>query len=334
MRSKNKARLYRSVKEAIDSYPGGLCFSEAGGRPILVNHIMNSLVSKLTGHTVLNADMVWSEISAIESRNGCTKLNEPWFSTNRITIDKNSLIFRFPDERIWHFRRQRLSEDGIGSVQTETSEITELYSMSHKLYENNLQLDQLRKRQVALLENIVEINREKELLGAKMKIHDDLGKCIVAAKKYLSLGEASDTEYFKLIKSWSDAISNMENVPLQGVNTSGEEELDKVADLIGCRIIYTGEAPAERGARLLLYSAVREALTNAVRHGGASELTVTIDRDENAYLISISNNGRQPAGRITESGGLINLRRLLEQEGALLTLSYDNGYALNISIPK
>ena len=43
----------KMIKKAIDSYPGGICFSALDGRVILVNEKMNKLVLELTGHTIL-----------------------------------------------------------------------------------------------------------------------------------------------------------------------------------------------------------------------------------------------------------------------------------------
>lgn len=332
VRANKKAVLYRAVKEAIDSYPGGLCFSAEGGRPILVNKMMNTLINSLTGHTVLNADIMWDEISSLSDKNGCKKLNDSWLDSGQTADSKSNLIFRFPDERIWHFRRQLLNNGNMLTIQTEASEITDLYAVSRELYENNLMLDALRKRQEALLENIVEINREKELLDAKMRIHDELGRCLVAAKKYINTKETSDEEYNRLIKSWSQAISDMHSVPMQGMTTPGGDELDKAAELVGCRITYIGKIPESRRVSLLIYSSIREALTNAVRHGGANEITVNISDSDSSYHVVISNNGKQPLNRITEGGGLRNLRSLLEQEGAELTFRYGN-FALDIIIP-
>ena len=39
----------------------------------------------------------------------------------------------------------------------------------------------------------------------------------------------------------------------------------QVAELIGCKVVFLGEQPKSRKALQLLYAAIREALTNAVR---------------------------------------------------------------------
>ena len=86
--------------------------------------------------------------------------------------------------------------------------------------------------------------------------------------------------------------------------------------------------------QLLMYTAIREALTNAVRHGGATALKTQISRDKNTCIIKISNNGRPPEKNISEGGGLGNLRKTLEREGAGLSYSFEDGFALVISLPQ
>ena len=43
----------KMIKKAIDSYPGGICFSALDGRVILANEKMNKLMLELTGHCLL-----------------------------------------------------------------------------------------------------------------------------------------------------------------------------------------------------------------------------------------------------------------------------------------
>ena len=43
LRFRERQHAVSAVREAIDSYPGGLVFSTMDGRPILVNKMMNDL---------------------------------------------------------------------------------------------------------------------------------------------------------------------------------------------------------------------------------------------------------------------------------------------------
>ena len=196
---------------------------------------------------------------------------------------ENPLDLSLPDGTVWQLRRDVLADGGQTYIQIEASDITQLYRLSRELYENNRRLRALQERQKALLADIVQINREKELEDA---------------------AEAPQ-----------------------------EAELLQVAGMIGCRVQFSGERPTDRGVLRLLYAAVREALTNAVRHAGADTLTVAIRPTAAGYHAEISSNGRPAAGLVREGDGLRNLRRRLEQEGASMQLVCRGGVVLLLELP-
>ena len=73
MKKKTSAKM---IKKAIDSYPGGICFSALDGRVILVNEKMNQLMLELTGHTILNAKAAWEELANFANNGKAEKLNQ------------------------------------------------------------------------------------------------------------------------------------------------------------------------------------------------------------------------------------------------------------------
>ena len=322
----------KMIKKAIDSYPGGICFSALDGRVILVNEKMNQLMLELTGHTILNAKVTWEELANFASNGKAEKLTQSWLPKDP---DKESihqqLFFRFSDSSVWRFELRFLASN---TVQIEAAEITELYRLSEELYENTIRLQDMQKRQKALLDGIVEVNLNKEILTAKMHIHDELGHCLLATTKAItedSLAENADT----LRKSWNSTIQDFSNISTVWTvpDSSLQPELMQVAELIGCKVIFLGELPKSRKALQLLYAAIREALTNAVRHVNATELMVKIEQDEKSYHIEISDNGSVSVSSITEGNGLSALRQRLEQEGASLKVLCDNSVSLIIDIP-
>lgn len=324
----------KMIKKAIGSYPGGICFSALDGRVILVNEKMNKLVLELTGHTILNAKAAWKELAAFANNGKAEKLTQSWLPKepdNENGSTRQQLFFRFFDSSVWRFELRFLDSD---TVQIEATEITELYRISEELYENTIRLQEMQKRQKALLDNIVEVNLNKEILAAKMHIHDELGHCLLATTKAItedSLTENADT----LRKSWNSTIHDFSNISTAWTvpDSSRQSELMQVAELIGCKVIFSGKQPAQRKALQLLYAAIREALTNAVRHADATELTVKIEQNEQSYHIEISNNGTVSVSSVTEGNGLSALRQRLEQEGASLKVLCDNSVSLIVDIP-
>lgn len=324
----------KMIKKAIDSYPGGLCFSALDGRVILANEKMNQLILELTGHTILNAKVAWEELTNFANNGKAEKLDQSWLPKNPDNGNESTqqqLFFRFSDSLIWRFEMRFLDSN---TVQIEAAEITELYRLSEELYENTIRLQDMQKRQKALLDSIVEVNLNKEILAAKMHIHDELGHCLLATTKAITedrLAENADT----LRKSWNSTIQDFSNISTVWTvpDSSLQSELMQVAELIGCKVTFLGEQPKSRKALQLLYAAVREALTNAVRHADATELTVKIEQDEKSYHIEISDNGGVSVSSITEGNGLSALRQRLEQEGATLKVLCDNSVSLLVDIP-
>lgn len=321
----------KMIKKAIDSYPGGICFSALDGRVILANEKMNKLILELTGHTILNAKVTWEELANFASNGKAEKLTQSWLPKDP---DKESihqqLFFRFSDSSVWRFELRFLDSN---TVQIEAAEITELYRLSEELYENTIRLQDMQKRQKALLDSIVEVNLNKEILTAKMHIHDELGHCLLATTKAItedSLAENADT----LRKSWNSTIRDFSNISTVWTvpDSSLQSELMQVAELIGCKVVFLGEQPTQRKALQLLCAAIREALTNAVRHANATELMVKIEQDEKSYHIEISDNGSVSVSSITEGNGLSALRQRLEQEGASLEVCCNGSVSLLVDI--
>lgn len=324
----------KTIKKAIDSYPGGICFSALDGRVILVNKKMNKLMLELTGHTILNAKAAWEKLTNFANNGKAEKLTQSWLpkdTDNENESTHQQLFFRFSDNSVWRFELRFLDAN---TVQVEAAEITEIYRLSEELYENTIRLQEIQKRQKALLDSIVEINLNKEILAAKMHIHDELGHCLLATTKAItedSLAENADT----LRKSWNSTIQDFSNISTVWTvpDSSLQSELMQVAELIGCKVTFLGEQPKSRKALQLLYAAVREAITNAVRHADATELTIKIEQDEKSYHIEISDNGSVSVSSITEGNGLSALRQRLEQEGATLKVLCDNSVSLLVDIP-
>lgn len=324
---RERFRVTMLIREAIDTYPDGICFAAAGGRPILSNRKINEICYKLTGHTVTNADRMWEELEALRFPG----------NTDRTSSDDGveQILCRLRDGQVWQFQRRRLLLDSGPVTQYEAANVSELYYYQTELREKNEQLSLALERQRILLQSIVENNLKKELLHTKMRIHADFGKHLAMTESRL-LSADEDGDDSDIFFAWDNLITDMENASMVEETTvvSPQVELRKIAALIGCSIELTGSEPKERKVLLLLYAAIREALMNAVRHAGADLLRVEILHEEGRCKARISSNGRSNIKQIREGGGLSDLRRRLEQDGAMLLMQIDDGVVMHVTIPE
>lgn len=324
-------RRYRSsrmIRRAIDTYPDGICFARENGRVVLTNKTINDVCDRLTGHTVTNAEAIWQELAALSNAQDISHD----FQYDEGETKKDELLLRVGEKAVWRFRKTRLSDGEAPVIQYEASDVTALFDVQRRLRESNEREAALHARQRELLKNIVQNNVNQELLSAKLRIHDDFGRLILMTKQALTEDGAGDTEALRA--AWIGAVQDMENAAVPEIRHSPREELVRVAKLIGCQVVFEGPEPQERKAVLLLYAAIREALTNAIRHAGADRLTVCITKDGYKYHVRISDNGTKPVSAIREGSGLSSLRQRLERDRATLDYDYSDGLTLVLTIPK
>jgi signal transduction histidine kinase len=86
-----------------------------------------------------------------------------------------------------------------------------------------------------------------------------------------------------------------------------------------------------------LFLAFKEALTNVVRHSGATEVELKIEVEKGHVQLNISDNGRGLAGRslTEEMDGVGNMRARLQRVGGMFQLASrpESGTTLSLSVP-
>ncbi len=82
-----------------------------------------------------------------------------------------------------------------------------------------------------------------------------------------------------------------------------------------------------------IYRIVQEGITNAIRHGNASEIAIHLSSDGSKVAVTISDNG-SGAGEIKEGIGLAGIReRLASVRGGLSAGNRAGGFQLYAWVP-
>jgi len=89
----------------------------------------------------------------------------------------------------------------------------------------------------------------------------------------------------------------------------------------------TGKVHLRPDENTLLASVLREAMTNMLRHSGAKECSVRLERTPEGVHMTISDNGRGSTSAV-EGQGLSGMRRRLEAAGGSLEIRRDEGFQL------
>lgn len=315
-----------SIKEGLDNLPSGICFADHNGMIVLCNRQMYRLCYALTGADLQHITELYRGFET--PRSGVTPAGG------------TALTYRFPDHTLWQFARREITgEDGSPYIQVQAIDVTELHEKIGELEQETRVLEetnQRAKRHYAALDRIV---LEEETLAMKMRVHDDIGRCLLSSRNLLTRGGGLE-DYKKSGEHWARTISLMEASCRSGYAPQAAPTDEILAELvqsareIGIRITIGGNLPPSKDNAYLMIVAMRECVTNAVRHAFASEVTVTFTETEDACTVSIINDGRPPEGEVIEGGGLSGLRRSVESKGGMLTVETRPVFRLTVTLPE
>lgn len=309
---------HSSIKESFDTMPIGIGFFNEAGLPVLCNLAMHRFSFAVCGKDV-------QYITDLES---CMGVYEPVTDARR-----EEDVFILPDGSAWHLDSRNVSDDdGERYTQFVALDVTDLYKNRLELIHDNEQLRRAQRNLQKLSANVVAATREEEILAMKMRVHDEMGKCLVAAQKYL--GEnTGETIPDSMAATWQRAVHM-----LKFNNRETEEDMlaqiRKTCELVKMAFVAEGSLPADRDSAYLLTCAVRECVTNAVRYARATELRAAFSETERETSVSVTNNGIAPQGEIKEGGGLSTLRRRVECAGGRMQVRSLPEFKLTVTLPK
>ena len=144
---------------------------------------------------------------------------------------KDGLVFVLPDGRAWHLEKRTFTnESGNRCTQYIATDVTELHENRVELQEENAQLRRVQSDLQVLSANVVTVTREEEILNTKMRVHDEMGRCLIAAQRYLQEGSDESIPDFEIRYTGDNVINGIAEAGQSGVKQSlsvwGEGTLD------------------------------------------------------------------------------------------------------------
>lgn len=227
--------------------------------------------------------------------------------------------------------------------------------LHRQVSERTRQLEtQIHERQRAERQHLLEQERTR----VAQDLHDDLGATLTEVGMLSSLARTRSLP----VEKRENYLNQLTQVSRELVTTLDEivwavnPKYDSVASLasyyslfaqrflrlagIACRLAVPHVIPEERmesRVRHGLFLAFKEALNNAVRHSGASEVRVALELAPNELRLSVTDNGRGLAARGDSPGsdGLASMRQRLEKLGGRcrITSQPEQGTTVEFSLP-
>lgn len=305
---------FNAIKESFDRLPTAACFFNRTGSIVLCNRQMYQLSRQLLDSDMQYLGEVEEALAALP--NGI------------VQIPDVENTYRFPDKKVWRFEKTEITDRYRESyIQLTAADVTELQRALVQLTDDSRKLEEDSEKLKQLSDNVVALAREKEQLNAKSAMHDNLAACITLTKQYIT-GEFDGLEADTVCREWEKVIAFRDVIRL-----SEKQKLLDSAMTSGVTVRIRGEEPTDGGAELM-YTAMQVCLNNAIQYAKATEIYANIWENEGSYTVVIRNNGKPPEKKITEGGGLTNLRRRVENSGGKMTVQSLPEFSLVIEIPK
>ena len=309
-----------SVKETMDDVPCGVCVSDSWGRIVLSNKKMRELSRMLTGAVLQNYEDLKQVLDGNKLVQGVTRLSP------------ESGVLYLPNGTVWMFQNYMLTEEEVaGYLQTVAFDVTEIYFNSEKIRMKNEKLELLNQKLKKMYEQIDESIREQETLKMKMQVHDSFGRSLLTIRRMLEGNKESD--YMKnQLEILKQSVYILSGITQDDTEKQYEESI-KHAEKLGVSVEIEGELSDEHQVALITDKAIRECVTNCIRHAHGSRVYVQSHKTREGWKVCITNDGERPKEGSREGGGLSALREVVERDGGEMTTKFEPEFLLALKLP-
>lgn len=309
-----------SVKETMDDVPCGVCVSDSWGRIVLSNKKMRELSRMLIGAVLQNYEDLKQVLDGNKSVQGVTRLSP-----------ENSVLY-LPNGTVWMFQNYMLTEEEVaGYLQTVAFDVTEIYFNSEKIRMKNEKLELLNQKLKKMYEQIDESIREQETLKMKMQVHDSFGRSLLTIRHMLEGNKEPD--YMKnQLEILKQSVYILSGITQDDTEKQYEESI-KHAEKLGVSVEIEGELCDEYQVALITDKAIRECVTNCIRHAHGRRVYVQSHKTREGWKVCITNDGERPKEGCREGGGLSALREVVERDGGKMTTKFEPEFLLALKLP-
>ena len=295
-----------SIKESVDHLPCALCFAWENGQPFLKNLKMDELSHLITGEALLNANDFWK------------------------TMELQPIV-TLENGQTWNFERVQMEASGRTVYQISGTNITEEAQLQWELEEDNLRLKAMNRRLRQYGQDVQAATREKEILRAKTRVHDQIGHALLQTRQFLS-DTQGDAE--SVCTAWRQNVRLLLGKYAEEAREDSFEQLARAAQAIGVAIARVGAFPEDGTENAhLAETAAHECLTNLVRHAGGTRLEIIGEKTASGWRVRYLNDGSTPTGPIVEGSGLSSLRAQVEAAGGEMVVEHAPRFALTLILP-
>ena len=300
--------------QGLDLMPDGICFY-LDDKPVFINAKMKRIMN--LAFTSGESDVsVFGRLREAELKDGCSTVK-----------DGISTFLLLSDGSAWRIKTGKITVKNTVYDEYTAYDVTELYGKSLELKKRNEHIAKTNEKIRQYSNSMDSIIRDRELLDAKIRIHDDVGRALLSLRSYLY---REDKDRDALVDLWRVTVSVLRRETFPDVSDDRMEALSDAARAVDVALHYDGEITDDPVIKDISVTAIRECLTNTVKHADGHNLYIKTRYKNGVYTVSIKNDGKQPDKPVVETGGLHTLRSAVERCGGKMTVLQKDGFELKI----
>lgn len=295
---------YYSLKEALDGLKTAVMF-ESKFNVVYENLAMKNLLEKLKIKQNQSSFEIWQNIKSREN--------------SKIVDEQNILVFL--DKKVYSFSIIKQSKTQIYAF-----DITKEYLTTTEIESKQTELKAKQTEILQMIENLDEIEKQKEVLTLKSKLHDIIGQRLFILHHILDAIDEKDFDLNRVKKMLASMLNEIDSDEISEAEAM-QNSIITAFEMIGFHIEILGEMPKEAQKAKALVKIIRECATNAIRHANATKLFVDISDDK----IQIYDNGKFTSKTFVEGTGIKGMRLNSTELGGELFVSTQNGFEVIIN---
>jgi Signal transduction histidine kinase len=237
----------------------------------------------------------------------------------------------------------------IRKTAVDRGEIEALYV---QLQTRNHELEEARRTALDYASKVQELAQMEERNRIAHDLHDELGHRLIRLKMMLEAAVRIDGgrgEAMDLVREVRDQLAGAMDAlrstvrrlkPAEAARSeySLETLIGELAGAVGAAVRFRAVGapwPLYPSDAIVLYRNAQEAVTNALRHGEATEVSVELEYAPEELRMTVSNNGALPEGGVIRKGlGLIGMEERARLAGGRLEMVAGERFAVRTILPR
>ena len=233
----------------------------------------------------------------------------------------------------WRFSCREVIFDGEPLRELIASDVTNEYARTRALEKDRAELSRLNRELKEYTVGIDEAVRRKEILQAKVNIHDEMNRLMLSTVA-ADINDSGALD--RIFEQWGQNafLLCMEAERTEEIQAAGS--IERLADALKIRLVWKESIPVSLSEKQisLFISAAQEAIANAAKHAHAKNMEISFEETASSISCIFVNDGEIPSGSVKFTGGLANLSLLAGRQGAAISVSCKEQFALSLIFVK